>query len=145
MGVWSVVEGDGAFLDACGDDSSRRCSSKRCLMSFGDPLLRGEIGLGAGRDGPWRQRGSASALEEMDLDAKGGPPALWRRWEWTLGEVHLGAGGSRLGATGGSPWSWRRWDWIFGESTSGRLGRCCGRVCIWIKRTASHGFRFNGH
>lgn len=154
-------------MDACGGDSSRRCSSKRCLMSFGDPLLRGEIGLGAGRDGPGRQsgvrlgagrdgfgrlkemrgdaRGSASALEEMGLDAKGGPPALWRRWEWTLGEVHLGAGGSRLGATGGSPWSWRRWDWIFGESASGRLGRCCGRVCIWIKRTASHGSRFNGH
>lgn len=145
MGVWSVVEGDGAFLDACGGDSSRRCSSKRCLMSFGDPLLRGEIGLGAGRDGPGRQRGSASALEEMGLDAKGGPLALWRKWEWTLGEVHLGAGGSRLGATVGSPWSWRRWDWIFGESASGRLGRCCGRVCIWIKRTASHGSRFNGH
>lgn len=75
------MEGDGAFLDACGGDSSRRCSSKRCLMSFGDPLLRGEIGLGAGRDGPGRQRGSASALEEMDLGAlrrcvvtPGGPP-----------------------------------------------------------------------
>lgn len=100
MGVWSVVEGDGAFLDACGGDSSRRCSSKRCLMSFGDPLLRGEIGLGAGRDGPGRQRGSASALEEMGLDAKGGPPALWRRWKWTLGEVHLGAGEDGIGYLG---------------------------------------------
>ena len=64
--LWKVMA---HFLDACGGDSSRRCSSKRCLMSFGDPLLRGEIGLGAGRDGPGRQRGSASALEEMDLGA----------------------------------------------------------------------------
>lgn len=73
-------------------------------MPFGDPLLRGEIGLGAGRGGPGRQGrcvvtqgGSASAHEEMGLDAKGGPPALWRRWEWTPGEVRLGAGGDGNG------------------------------------------------
>ena len=167
VGVWSVVEGDGAFFGCM----RRRFFASMLIKAvphvlwrpsspWGNRLGRWKrwawapegVRLGAGRDGSGRlkemrgdARGSASALEEMGLDAKGVPPALWRRWEWTLGEVHLGAGGSRLGATGGLPWSWRRWDWIFGESASGRLGRCCGRVCIWIKRTASHGSRFNGH
>lgn len=117
------MEGDGAFLDACGGDSSRRCSSKRCLMSFGDPLLRGEIGLGAGRDGPGRQRGSASALEEMDLDAKGGPPALWRRWEWTLGEVHAWA----LGEV--HAWAQREVHLGAGEDGIGYLGKA--RRGVW--------------
>lgn len=101
------------------------------LMSFGDPLLREEIGLGAGRDGLGRQRGSASAHEEMGLDAKGGPPALWRRWEWalggftlelevhawTLGAVRLGAGGDVIGYLGKA----RRgvWDDAAGGCASG--------------------------
>lgn len=94
-------------------------------MSFGDPLLRGEIGLGAGRGGPGRleemrgdaRGGSASAHEEMGLDAKGGPPALWRRWEWALGEVHLGAGGDVIGYLGKA----RRgvWDDAAGGCASG--------------------------
>lgn len=138
MGVWSVVEGDGAFLDACGGDSSRRCSSNRCLMPLADPLLRGVIGLGAGRGGPGRQRRCVLAPEGVRLGARGDGSGCYGRSTCTLEEMGMDA-------RGGSPWSWRRWDWIFGKSASGRLGRCCGRVCIWIKRTASHGSRFNGH
>lgn len=56
--------------------------------------------LDARGDASWRQKGSASVLEEMGLDARGGPPALWRRWEWTPGEVHLGAGEDGNGRQG---------------------------------------------
>lgn len=73
--------------------------------------------LDAREDASWRQKGSASVLEEMGLDARGGSPALWRRWEWTLGEVHLGAGGDGTGYLGKA----RRgvWDDAVGGCASG--------------------------
>lgn len=69
------------------------------------------VGSGARGDVFWRQRGSASALEEMGWMLRNGSPWSWRRCAWVLGEVHLELEGMGLD---------------IGESAPGRLGRCRG-------------------
>lgn len=131
MGVWSVGEGDGAFLDACGGDSSRRCSSKRCLLSFGNPRFRGEMGLGTRGGGTGHQgrcvlapEGPVMALEEMGLDTKEG-------FALELEGMGLGARGGSLGAGRDGIGYWGKRAWAFGALPWG--------WCIWIRKTVSRG------